>query len=130
MKKLLAIALLTLTLGGCATQFGTRVETAWQVITQTSVSPTQIVIAGNAFDAVEVTATNYLVYCKQNVNPQPQCALVTRQRVISSVRAGRVARDALEPYVVSGKAGPIVIYNSLIEAIKAVKGNTPLVGAS
>jgi hypothetical protein len=130
MKRLLAIALLTLTLGGCATQFGTRIGTAWEVLTQTSVSPTQIVVAGNAFDAVEVTATNYLVYCKTNLNPLPQCDLVTRRRVIASVRAGRGARDQLEPYVVAGKAGPIVIYNALIEAIKAVKGNTPVLGAS
>lgn len=130
MKKLLAIALLTLTLGGCATQFGTKIETTFGLLTQTAVSPTQIVVAGNAFDAVEVTATNYLIYCKTNANPQPQCSLTVRRRVIASVRAGRGARDELEPYVVSGSAGPIVLYNALLKAIKAVKGNTPVLGAT
>ncbi len=130
MKRLLAIMALTLALGGCATQFGTRIQTAWEVATSISASPTQIVVAGNAFDAAEATATNYLVYCKTNANPQPQCSLTVRKRVIASVRAGRNARDQLEPYVVSGSAGPIVLYNSLIEAIKAVKGNTPVLGAS
>lgn len=129
MKKLIAIVLLAASLGGCAGTLG-KLETAWEVATSTSVTPTQIIIAGNAFDAAEVGAAGYLTYCKTNTNPQPQCALVTRKRVVSSVRAGRAARNALEPYVVAGKAGPIVVYNALIEAISAVKGNTPIVGAS
>ncbi len=125
MKKLLAIALLTLTLGGCAGTLG-KLETAYEVVTTASVTPTQIVIAGNAFDAAEIGATGYLSYCSTH-KAQSACALVTRQRVISSVRAGRSARNALEPYVTGGKAGPLAIYNALTEAISAVKGNTPAI---
>ncbi len=61
MKKLLVLAL-ALTLGACA-----NLKTAYQVITEASVSPTQIIVAANAFDALEGTATQYLVYCKANL---------------------------------------------------------------
>ncbi len=86
-------------------------------------------MAGNAFDAAEIGAANYLVFCKTN-DALAACALTIRKRVVASVRAGRTARDALEPYVVAGKAGPIVIYNALIGAISAIKGNTPAVGVN
>ncbi len=128
MKKLLAIALLTLALGGCAQTLG-KFETAYEVITSAAVTPTQIIVAGNAFDAAEVGAAGYLTYCKAHKIEAP-CALVIRKRVVASVRVGRDARNALEPYVVAGKAGPAVLYNALIGAVSAIKGNTPAVGVN
>src|SRR6267154_3509298 len=122
MKRLLAIGLLALTLGGCASTLA-KLETAYEVVTTASVTPTQIVIAGNAFDAAEIGATGYLTYCSTHKAESP-CALVTRKRVVASVRAGRTARNALEPYVLAGSAGPVVLYNALINAVSAIKGNT------
>jgi len=124
MKKYLLIIPLALSLGACATPFGQKVELAWQLITSASVSPTQIIIAGNAFDAVEASATQYLMYCK--VNPAlTACVLPIRQKVVAAVRSGRSARNQLEPYVTSGTAGPSALYNTLAAAINTLQANLP-----
>src|SRR6266404_7499878 len=110
MKKLLVLAL-ALTLGACA-----NLKTAYQVITEATVSPTQIVVAANAFDASEGTATQYLVYCKANLTTTI-CSADNRRSVIKWVRFGRAARNQLETYVAAGNAGPAGLYNTLIAAI-------------
>ena len=129
MKKFLLIIPLALSLGACATPFGQKIELAWSLITSASVSPTQIIVAGNAFDAAEASATQYLMFCKVNAALKG-CDLATRQAVIAGVRAGRAARAQLEPYVVSGTAGPSAIYNALITAITSVQSSLPATGAS
>ena len=125
MKKLLLSLTLALTLAGCAS-----LQTTWSVITGASVSPTQIIVAANAFDAGESSATQYLLYCKATVPAPSYCALKTRQSVISAVRAGRVARNQLEPYVVSGTAGPSAIYNTLVATVTALQTQIPSTGVS
>jgi len=122
MRKLSIVIALALALGGCA-----NLQTAWKVVTEAQVSPQQIIIAANAFDAAEATATQYLLYCKANKGTS-QCALATRQKVVTGVRSGRSARNALEPYVVSGGAGPSGIYNTLVSAISTLQTNTPTLG--
>lgn len=123
MKKLLIIPLLALSLGACAQL--KNFDTAWQVLTSASVSPTQIIIAGNAFDALEATATQYLNYCKSVAASPPQaCALGNRKPVVAAVRAGIKARNALEPYVTSNTAGPSALYNALVAAIQSLQGST------
>lgn len=119
MKRLLLILPLILTLGACAT-----LNADWAIITGTTISPTQIVVAANAFDAAEGTATQYLLYCKQFPTQSP-CALSTRQTVVKAVRAGRTARNQLEPYVVSGTAGPAAIYNTLIATVSSLQSQIP-----
>lgn len=120
MKKLLLIPLLALSLGGCAS-----LQTAWSVVTGVSVSPTQIIVAANAFDAGEASATQYLLYCKATVPPPSYCALATRKTVVAAVRSGRAARAQLEPYIVSGSAGPSAIYNTLIASVQALQAQIP-----
>jgi len=130
MRKLLGVAVLVAAMGLGACQGAIqKFETAWSVVTQAQVSPTQIVVAGNAFDAAEATATQYLIWCKAN-KTNAACALSTRQKVVAGVRAGRAARNQLEPYVVSGSAGPSALYNTLITAINTLTTTTPKVGAS
>ena len=125
MKNVLAIVVAALLLVGCS-----NVETAWKVVTEAQVSPQQIIIAANAFDAAEASATQYLLYCKAGGKGTSACALSTRQKVVTGVRSGRSARNALEPYVVSGGAGPSGIYNTLIAAVSTLQTNTPAVGAT
>ncbi len=120
MKKLLILAL-ALTLGACA-----NLKTAYQVITEASVSPTQIIVAANAFDALEGTATQYLVYCKANL-ATTICSADNRRSVIKYVRSGRAARNQLETYVAAGNAGPAGLYNTLIAAVNQL--NLSPVGA-
>jgi hypothetical protein len=125
MKKFFVILPLVFMLGACAS-LDQKIETAWQIITSVSVSPTQIIVAGNAFDAAEASATQYLMYCK--VNPALKaCTLTTRQSVVAAVRSGRAARSQLEPYVVSGTAGPAAIYNTLAAAITTLQASLPAV---
>ena len=125
MKKLLLASLLAFSLAGCAS-----LQTAWNVVTGTSVSPTQIIVAANAFDAGEASATQYLLLCKNTVPAPSYCALSTRQAVVKAVRAGRVARNQLEPYIVSGTAGPAAIYNALIATVTQLQASIPSNGAT
>ena len=120
MKKLLLVIPLALMLGACAS-----LTTAWNVVTGVSVSPTQIIVAANAFDAGEASATQYLLYCRATTPAPSYCALKTRQTVVSAVRAGRVARNQLEPYIVSGTAGPAAVYNTLIATVQALQAEIP-----
>ena len=125
MKKLLFIALLALPLGACAS-----LQTTWSTITGASVSPTQIIVAANAFDAGESSATQYLLYCKA-ASPAPSyCGLATRQAVIRAVRSGRAVRNQLEPYIVSGTAGPSALYNTLVTAVTSMQAQIPATGAA
>lgn len=123
MKKLLVIAL-ALGLGACST-----LQTDWQIVSGASASPTQIIVASNAFDAAEGSATQYLLYCKAN-KAAPACALATRKKVVAAVRAGRTARNQLEPYITSGTAGPLTIYNTLIATVQTLQASTPTTGVT
>lgn len=123
MKKLLLIMALGLGLGACST-----LQTDWSIVTGSSVSPTQIIVASNAFDAAEGSATQYLLYCKAN-KAASVCALATRKKVVAAVRAGRTARNQLEPYITSGTAGPLAIYNTLIATVQTLQTTTPTTGA-
>lgn len=128
MKKILLVLPLVLSLGACAT-LTQKIETAWQIVTSASVSPTQIIVAGNAFDAAKASATQYLKFCHDN-SAIPACALKIRKQVVAAVRAGTTARDQLEPYVVAGTAGPAAIYNTLIATITTLQNNIPATGAA
>lgn len=125
MRKIILTLSLALALGGCA-----NIQTAWKVVTEAKVSPQQILVAANAFDAAEASATQYLLYCKAGGHGTSPCALATRQKVVTGVRTGRSARNALEPYIISGGAGPSGIYNTLISAVSTLQTNTPSTGAA
>lgn len=120
MKKLLLLISLLFALSGCAS-----LQTAWSVVTGTQVSATQIIVVANAFDAGEASATQYLLYCKAAIPTPSYCALASRQSVVSAVRAGRVARAQLEPYIVSGSAGPVALYNTLVAAVTSLQSQIP-----
>ncbi len=96
MKKLLVIVAIALSLAGCqGTRFGDFVATAKNAITATenAVTPQQIYIAANAFDAVKVSATNYLELRRCPINA-PFCRdpAVTK-KLIPLIRAGTIARN-------------------------------------
>jgi len=115
MKKLLLIATLALSLGGCA-----GLQSFYNVTTSAvnGASPTAIYVARNSFDAVEVTATNYIVYCK--VHPStPGCSKTAIAKLIPAVRSGRIARTNLVQWQKQnppGTWGPIGMYNTLTTA--------------
>lgn len=124
MRKIAIVLALGLSLGGCAS-----LQTAWSVVTGVSVSPTQIIVAANAFDAGEASATQYRNYCIANPAVS-YCALKIQQKVKAAVLAGRPVRNQLEPYIVSGTAGPAALYNSLVTLATQLQASIPSTGAS
>ena len=100
MKRLLTALFLATALVGCA-----KIESAYQAVTTTSISPQQVYIAANAFDAIEASATQYLrlpvcgkLPCR---NPSATNSLV------ASIRAGRLARNKLEASVNAAPNAPV-----------------------
>ena len=114
MKKLLLVGAIALSLAGCA-----QLTNVWDTLNGTTVSPTAVYVAANAFDAVEATATNYLKLQKCTSSSGPVCrnAAATAQ-IIPAVRAGRVARTNLENFMAQnpGALGPVGLYNALTAA--------------
>src|SRR6185312_146307 len=118
MKKLIPI-ILALSLGGCA-----GLTNAYNTLSGTSVSPTAVYVAANAFDAVEVTATNYLKLKKCSATSGPVCRSVTAtKQIIPAVRSGRVARTNLENFMAQnpGALGPVGLYNALTSATSTLQ---------
>ena len=113
LRVLAVLALGALALSGCSTI---------STLTGTTISPTQVIVAGNSFDAVEETATNYLKL--------PLCPGATLCRtaaatkaIVPAVRAARAARNQMEAYVNAnpGSPAPVSLYNAAITAISALE---------
>lgn len=117
-KIVLALAFV---LSGCAGDLQ-KLQTVYTIVTESTVSPTAIVVAANSFDAIEATATQYLVYCKANL-AQPVCSADNRRVVIRAVRSGRSARNQLETYITQQTPAPAPVYNVLITAINTLQAS-------
>ncbi len=128
MKKILALAILipTLTLGGCATQFGQRISSfvsAVETVGTATVSPESIYIARNAFDTVEVSATNYLTLKKCPTNA-PFCRdTVATAKLIPAIRSGRVARNNATQFLKDhpNQLGSQGLYDALASSTDTIK---------
>lgn len=126
MKKII-IAALALSLGGCATQFGERISSAISTIESVAsgtVSPQAIYIARNAFDTVEVSATNYL-----NLKRCPTNAPFCRDpsataQLIPAIRSGRDARNAATLFLKQhpNQLGTQGLYDALTTSTDTIKG--------
>lgn len=105
---------LTTPLVGCA-----QLQKTYEVVTSAKVSPTAVVVAVNAFNALEATATNYLllprcvtggpVICRQSAATQP---------IKRAVLSGRAARNKLTQFYAEhpGELGPKGLYDALVAA--------------
>jgi hypothetical protein len=116
MKKLVFAITLGLSLAACST-----LQTLQQVA-GTTVSPTQAIVAANAFDAAESAATAYLVYCKTNLTTA-SCSADNRRSVIKYTRAGRATRNQIETAISTNTSVPAAIYNSLVSAVTSLKAS-------
>ena len=115
MKRLIPL-LLVLALGGCA-----QLQTAYNAITTATITPQQVYIAANAFDAIEASGTTYLrlpacgsLPCR---NPSATASIV------SSIRAGRLARNKLESAVNANPSAPVDanLYATLTSSTSTIK---------
>jgi hypothetical protein len=114
LKRLLIVVACTAALGGCAS-----LQNTYDALTGSSVSPTAVIVAGNAFDGVEATATNYLKLAKCTGTNGPVCRNPTATaQIIPAIRAGRIARNNLEAFLQAnpGQLGPGGLYNALTAA--------------
>lgn len=130
MKKLLLVPFLALALGGCATELQ-KIQTAFNVITTASVSPSQAQVAVSSFEVIEAAATEYFVYCHNNPAVSA-CAPGTKAQpgplriAIKYDRQGRAARDQIKA---AGKSGALIsttVYNLLTDAITNLTSATPV----
>ena len=96
MRKLVLVAMLALgaALGGCAQL--QKVESAFQAATGKVVSPTAVLIAINAFDAIEATATHYVALPRCGGATQVCRDPVVTAKIITAVKAGRADRNTLK----------------------------------
>lgn len=115
-KLLIALSLVaTVSLGGCASEMA-KLQNAFTVLTQTTVTSQSALVLANSYDALAASATVYLSYCKNNLT-QPVCAKANLSAVIKYVRLGRTVRNQVEGYVSTQTTVPIAIYNALLAVV-------------
>ena len=117
MRKILIVFALAVGLAGCA-----NLQNDFGIITGATVSPTAVYVARNSFDALEVTATNYIVFCKRNPATYG-CSKTAIAQIIPAVRAGRVARTNLVQFQKDhpGQLGTSGLYNALVSATNTLQ---------
>jgi len=123
MKRIILIIALSLSLGACATF--ERIKSAAEAVGEFTVSPTSVVIASNTFDALEVTATNYLKLkaCRKATTVICRDPTATAL-IIPAVRSGRVARNNLQQFLADhpNQLGPSGAFDALNASISTIQG--------
>lgn len=123
MKKVFLILALTVTLAGCqGTRFGDFIATVESVATGT-VSPSAIYVARNAFDTIEVSATNYLSLKRCPTNA-PFCRdPVATAKLVPAIRSGRVARNNASQFLKDhpNQLGSQGLYDALTTSTDTIK---------
>lgn len=112
MKKILILSVLLL--GGCA-----QLQTLELAATST-VTPTQAILAANAYDAIEAGGQGFLTFCASN-RTNINCSADNRRSVIKYTRVGRQARNQVETYIQTSTSIPAAIYNAMITATSNLK---------
>lgn len=126
MKKIILISA-ALLLSGCATQFGERISSVVSILESAAtgtVSPQAIYIARNAFDTVEVSATNYLTLKRCPISA-PFCRdPKATALLIPAIRSGRDARNAATLFLKQhpNQLGSQGLYDALTTSTDTIKG--------
>lgn len=123
MKKFFAIVLALVFLSGCSTF--DRLKSTAEAVGEFTVSPTAVIIASNTFDALQITATNYLKLksCRKISNPVCRDPTATAL-IIPAIRAGRVARNNLQQFLKDhpNQLGPSGVFDALNASISTIQG--------
>ena len=119
MKKFLVLITTAFLISGCA-----NLRNAWEAATTATVSPTVVVVSANSFDALEVTATNYLRLPKCTGASSVCRSAEATMKIIPAIRAGRVARNNLEQFMRDhpGQLGSQGSYDALKASIDTLNG--------
>lgn len=90
----------------------------------TAVTPSQVIVAANGFDALEATATTYLRLPPCGAQAPTVCrdASVVAQ-IVPAIRAGRAARNTLEAAIKSSSGAPVntSVFTALTTAVTALQ---------
>lgn len=119
LKYGILIALSALSLGACST-----LQNDFAIITGATVSTAAVSVAGNSFDALEATATNYLKLARCSGSNGPICRdPKATAALIPAVRGARIARNNLESFLVAnpGQLGPSGLYNALSTSLNTLE---------
>lgn len=127
MKRFAILLVVALSLGGCAAL--QKLEAIYTDVSGSTISPQNVYIAVNAFDATKATATSYFIYCRAHL-ATAVCSPANRRTVLKYVRSGTAARNQLETYLTAGTAAPTQIYQTLIAAVDALKTSAIASGAT
>lgn len=125
MRKLFTALVLaaSVSLGGCATF--QNAKNTFDIVTSARASPTAIIVAAQTFDALEVSATNYLRLPKCTAVSGPVCRnRLAANAIIKAVRTGRPVRNQLEAFLRDhpGELGPKGLYDALTGAAQTIQG--------
>ena len=120
-KRIFAIAMLSLSLGGCAGELA-KLQQVYSIATTATVTPEAAQIAVSSFEVLEQGATSYFIYCKKApadaiCSPGTKAAPGPLRIAIKYIRQGRNARDQVKA---AGKTGGLIsstVYNLLTAAI-------------
>jgi len=129
MKKLISLALVAVSLGGCAADLA-KLEQVYSIATTATVPAETAQIAVSSFEVLEAAATEYFVFCKKQpaasvCDPGTKAAPGPLRLAIKYDRQGRAARDQIKA---AGKTGALIsstVYNLLISAVNNL-GSTPV----
>lgn len=119
MRSFLSIVALGLMLAGCST-----LQKDYAIITGATVSTAAVTVAGNSFDALEATATNYLSLPRCSGTNGPICRdPKATAALIPAIRSARLARNNLEAFLVAnpGQLGPTGLYNALTASLNTLE---------
>lgn len=107
-------------LAGCDTL--QRITNTYGAITDSSVPPSLVIVAGNTFDGIEVTAKNIIVACTPKTRPSA-CKDVPLRNLIAAIRAGRASRDGLEGFLAAHPSalGSKGLYDALEASISTIQ---------
>lgn len=123
MKKILPTIFIALMLSGCASL--ERLKQTAEAVGEFTVSPEAVIIASNSFDALEITATNYLKLKSCRKITSSVCRNPTATAlIIPAVRSGRVARNNLQQFLAEhpNQLGPSGGFDALNASIATIKG--------
>jgi len=128
MKKIILALTLALSVAGCATLNSdlSKLRQVYTVATTTSVPPSTVIVAANAFDAIKATAVNYARYCIQGKFVDPICSATNRRRVVQFIRSGTRARNQLELSITTNTPAAATLYNALVAAITGLQSSAAL----
>lgn len=122
MKKLLAVVIVAFSLGGCAAELARfqdqvdKVVAVTQEVAGLKVSAKSVVVISNSFNTIKAGATQYLIYCKTNLE-RNVCSADNRRLVIKNIDLGTKLRDQLQEAARKGDTAAGTLFNALKSVI-------------